>query len=194
MTESQIKSSLSGLENGNQKLENQGDPIQISTFNFPLPKTNVAIKGYATLDYSLVIVRLLLGLTVAAHGAQKLVGWFGGYGYEGTMWFFTETIGLPYVLALAIILTESLGMIAFAFGLFTRFLSTSLIVIMLGAIFTVHGQFGFFMNWEGNQGGEGFEFHLLVIALAAVTAIHGAGAFSFDNLLFKRKSIQQNVA
>lgn len=92
MTESQIKSSLSGLENGNQKLENRGDPIQISTFNFPLPKTNVAIKGYGTLDYSLVIVRLL------------------------------------------------------------------------------------------------------VIALAAVTAIQGAGAFSFDNLLFKRKSIQQNVA
>jgi putative oxidoreductase len=108
------------------------------------------------------------------------------------MGFFTKSIGLPYIFALGIILAESLGMIALALGLFSRFLSVSIIAIMLGAIVTVHGQFGFFMNWGGNQAGEGFEFHVLVIALAVVTALHGAGAFSLDGLLFKKKSVQQD--
>ena len=150
------------------------------------------MKTSTKLDYTLLAVRVFLGLTVAAHGAQKLFGWFGGYGFEGTMGFFTKSIGLPYIFALGIILAESLGMIALALGLFTRFLSVSVIAIMLGAILTVHGQFGFFMNWGGNQAGEGFEFHVLVIALAAVTALHGAGSLSLDSVLFKKKSVQQD--
>ena len=163
-----------------------------SSKNNSSTETNRAMKTFTKLDYSLLAVRVLLGLTVAAHGAQKLFGWFGGYGFEGTMGFFTETIGLPYVFGLAIILAESIGMIALAFGLFTRFLSVSLVAVMLGAIFTVYGQFGFFMNWSGTQGGEGFEFHILVIALAAFTAINGAGALSLDSLLVKKKSVDQD--
>lgn len=150
------------------------------------------MKSFTKLDYTLLTVRVLLGLTVAAHGAQKLLGWFGGYGFEGTMGFFTQSIGVPYIFALGIIMAESLGMIALALGLFTRFLSATLIAIMLGAIVTVHAEFGFFMNWGGNQGGEGFEFHLLVIALATVTTLHGAGALSVDEFFFKKKSIQKD--
>jgi putative oxidoreductase len=138
------------------------------------------------IDYTLLMVRLLLAVVVGAHGAQKLFGWFGGFGFEGTMGFFTETIGLPYVLALGIILAETVGMLALAFGAFSRFISISVIAIMIGAIATTHGQHGFFMNWFGAQGGEGFEFHLLIIGLSAVVSIHGAGTLSVDALLSKK--------
>jgi len=137
-------------------------------------------------DVSLLTVRIFLSIVVAAHGAQKLFGWFDGYGFEGTMGFFTQTIGLPYLFALMIILAESLGMVALAAGLFSRVISGSLIVIMVGAILTTHGQFGFFMNWSGTKGGEGFEFHLLVIAISAVISLNGAGAYSIDHAIAKR--------
>jgi putative oxidoreductase len=138
------------------------------------------MKTNRTLDASLLISRIMLGIVIAGHGAQKLFGWFGGYGFDGTIGFFTGVVGLPYFLALSIMLAETIGMIALVFGFLSRIISTSLILIMLGAIITTHGQFGFFMNWSGVQAGEGFEFHLLVIALASVIAINGAGAFSVD--------------
>ncbi len=141
-----------------------------------------------SIDITLLVTRVVVGITVAAHGAQKLFGWFGGYGFDGTMGFFTETIGLPYALGLLVILAESLGMVALAFGLLTRFLSGSLILIMIGAIVTTHLEHGFFMNWNGAQGGEGFEFHILVIALAFVTLVNGAGAYSLDHVI--RKNLQ----
>lgn len=136
-------------------------------------------------DTSLLIARAFLGIVIAGHGAQKLLGWFGGFGFEGTIGFFTGTIGLPYVFALLIILAESLGMIALIFGFATRLLSAALIPIMLGAIITTHGQFGFFMNWFSAQAGEGYEFHLLVIALSSVIALNGAGAYSVDAYIQK---------
>lgn len=139
-----------------------------------------------TFDYTLLIVRFFLGIVMAAHGAQKLLGWFGGYGFEGTMGYFMQN-GLPYILALALILAESFGMIALALGLFSRFMSGSLILIMLGAILTTHAQNGFFMNWFGAQAGEGFEFHLLIIGLSVVIVLNGAGAYSLDALLFKKE-------
>jgi putative oxidoreductase len=137
-------------------------------------------------DISLLIVRVIPGIIVAAHGSQKLLGWFGGYGFEGTMTFFTDTIGLPYLIAFFIILAESVGMIALIAGLFSRLISGSLIAIMIGAIVTVHGEFGFFMNWSGNNAGEGFEFHLLIISLAMVIVINGPGAYSMDYILRRR--------
>lgn len=141
------------------------------------------------IDYTLLGVRLSLGMVVAAHGAQKLLGWFGGYGFDGTMGFFTDIIGLPYMIALAIIAIESAGMILLVLGLFSRFISASLIDIMTGAILTTHGQHGFFMNWSGNQAGEGFEFHLLIIALSAVIMINGTGALSLDATIFPKRSL-----
>lgn len=137
-------------------------------------------------DITLLIVRIFLGSVIGMHGAQKLLGWFEGYGFEGTIGFFTQTIGLPYLFAVLIVLAESIGMIALILGLFTRVLGASLIMIMVGAIMTVHGQYGFFMNWAGAQGGEGFEFHLLAIALSVIVLLNGAGTFSLDHLLLKK--------
>lgn len=134
-------------------------------------------------DTSLLIARIILGTVIAGHGSQKLLGWFGGFGFDGTMQFFTTAVGLPYILALLIILAESLGMVALIAGFGTRIFSAALIPIMLGAIITTHGQFGFFMNWFGAQGGEGIEFHLLVIALAALLSLNGAGTYSVDAYL-----------
>ena len=137
-------------------------------------------------DWSLLLTRLLLGVVIAAHGAQKLFGWFGGFGFEGSMNFFNQDVGLPYIAGLLIILEESFGMLALIAGTFTRVCAAGMIVIMLGALVTTHLEHGFFMNWFGNQAGEGYEFDLLVIALCLQLVIHGAGAYSLDRFLATR--------
>jgi putative oxidoreductase len=128
-------------------------------------------------------IRITVAFIMLAHGVQKFFGWFGGYGFEGTMGFFTTTIGLPYILGLLIILAESIGMVLLLVGFFTRFLAAATTVIMLGAI-SFHLHNGFFMNWNGSLVGEGFEFHILVIALALVLAINGGGIYSLDRIIF----------
>ena len=139
-----------------------------------------------TSDIALLLTRIFVGGIVFAHGAQKLFGWFAGYGFNATADYFVETIGLPYLFAVLIILAESVGMIVLVLGLFSRILSASVILIMLGAIITEHGQFGFFMNWSGSQAGEGFEFHLAIIALATVIMLQGAGFYSLDSYLLRK--------
>ena len=127
-----------------------------------------------------VILRLTLGLVMWPHGAQKLLGWFGGYGFAGTMGFFTETMHLPWLIAVLVIIGEFFGSLALLAGLLTRFSAASLGVIMLGAMTTVHLPHGFFMNWFGKQSGEGYEYHLLVIGIAAALLVTGAGRWSAD--------------
>lgn len=146
------------------------------------------------IDLTLLFVRVMLAVVVFAHGAQKLFGWFGGYGFEGTMGYFTESVGLPYVFALLIILAESVGMILLALGFLTRIWSAAIILIMLGAIVKEHGQFGFFMNWAGAQGGEGFEFHLLAMVISFVPLIHGGGAYSLDNVAINARMAAKKKA
>ncbi|HEX2616975.1 MAG TPA: DoxX family protein [Flavobacteriales bacterium] len=130
-----------------------------------------------------LILRLTLGAVMFPHGAQKLLGWWGGYGFKGTMGFFTGTIGLPYVLGAAIILTESIGALALIAGFATRFWAVAFIVVMLGAIVTVQWPNGFFMNWFGGQAGEGIEFSLLMIGIAVALLIEGGGRYAVDGLL-----------
>lgn len=139
-------------------------------------------------DVAATVLRLTLGGVMFAHGAQKLLGWFGGFGFEGTMGFFTGTIGLPAWLAVLIILLEFFGGIALMIGLAGRLMAAGFAGIMLGAIFTVHGQNGFFMNWTGSQPGEGFEFHLLALAMAVALILKGSGALSVDRVLAVRNS------
>jgi putative oxidoreductase len=143
-------------------------------------------KTPVSIDLSLLVARLVLSIVVAGHGAQKLFGWFHGYGFEGAMQFFTETIGLPYLFGVLIILTETLGMLLLFAGYFTRLFASGVVMIMLGAIFTYHAPNGFFMNWDGNLPGEGYEFHLLATALAATLSISGGGKFSLDYFFTKR--------
>lgn len=128
-----------------------------------------------------LILRIGLGSVIAAHGAQKLLGWFGGFGYEGTMGFFTQKLGLPWLVAFLVIIGESIGAVALAAGLLTRFTAASYVVIMLGAIVIVHWPQGFFMNWFGQQQGEGFEYHLLVIAMSAALVLTGGGKWALDS-------------
>jgi len=135
-------------------------------------------------DVTLTTLRLVLGVVFFAHGAQKLLGWFGGYGYHGTMGAFTH-MGMPAPIAFLIIITEFFGGLGLIAGLLTRIASLGIGCLMIGAIFMVHLQNGFFMNWYGNQKGEGYEFHLLAIAMAATLLLRGAGAFSADRALAK---------
>jgi putative oxidoreductase len=130
-----------------------------------------------------LILRVVLGGVIFTHGAQKLLGWYGGFGFEGTMGFFTQQMGLPWLVAFLVIIGESLGSLGLIAGLFTRFTAGSFIVIMLGAIMTVHLPQGFFMNWMGQQTGEGFEYHLLVIGMSVALLISGGGKWAVDSLI-----------
>jgi putative oxidoreductase len=142
-------------------------------------------------DPVLTIVRIVLGVVMFAHGAQKALGWFGGYGFRGTMGFFHEQLKIPSVLAVLAILAEFLGSICLILGLFTRVAALGIMIVMLAAIFMVHLKVGFFSNWFGNQKGEGFEYHLLAIALCVVLLARGAGAFSLDHMLYQRVSANE---
>ena len=129
-----------------------------------------------------LILRVTLAVVMFPHGAQKVFGWFGGHGFKGTMKSFTGS-GIPTVFALLAIAAESLGPLALAVGLLTRVAAFGIACVMLVAIVTVHRLNGFFMNWEGNQKGEGFEYHLLALAMAISLIIVGAGAWSLDGAL-----------
>lgn len=133
-------------------------------------------------DLALTIARIILGIVFFAHGAQKMLGWFGGSGFSATMQGFTS-MGFPSVLAFLVIFIEFFGALALIFGLLARPAALGIVALMLGAIAMVHLRFGFFMNWYGKQPGEGFEFHLLAIALAIVILIRGAGALSVDRAI-----------
>jgi putative oxidoreductase len=130
-----------------------------------------------------VILRLVLGVVFFAHGSQKMLGWFGGYGFSGTMAYFTGPAHIPAVLAFLAIAAEFFGGIGLMFGFLTRIAAFGISVNMLVAIATVHSAAGFFMNWTGTQKGEGFEYHLLVLAMTAFLMIRGGGAFSLDRAI-----------
>ena len=139
---------------------------------------------YATDDsVTTALLRVVLGIVFFAHGAQKMLGWFGGFGFSGTMEFFTGVMHIPAPLAFLAIAAEFFGGIGLLLGFLTRIAAFGIGVNMLVAITKVHHVFGFFMNWNGTQKGEGFEFHLLVLAIVAFLMIRGAGAFSVDHAL-----------
>jgi putative oxidoreductase len=130
-----------------------------------------------------VILRLVLGVVFFAHGAQKLLGWFGGPGFSGTMGLFTGYLHIPAPLALLAIAAEFFGGLGLILGFLTRVAALGITVNMLVAIATVHRSFGFFMNWAGTQKGEGFEYHLLVLAITGYLMLRGAGALSVDRAI-----------
>ncbi|AIA31032.1 MULTISPECIES: DoxX family protein [Leptospirillum] len=132
---------------------------------------------------SLTIIRIGVGAVLLPHGFQKLLGWFGGFGWGPTIGFFSHSLHIPAFLTVLVILGESLGSVAMLMGFMTRFVATGYILIMLGAIDLVHWQNGFFMNWFGKQAGEGFEYHLLVIAMAASLLVGGGGKWSLDGVI-----------
>ena len=136
-------------------------------------------------DFTLTVVRLVLGVVFFAHGAQKMLGWFGGYGFTGTMGFFTQMMHIPAPLAFLAICAEFFGGLGLLVGLLSRVAAFGISMNMLVAIFAVHIHNGFFANWSGQQKGEGIEYHLLALALLLVVMIKGAGALSVDRALSK---------
>jgi putative oxidoreductase len=136
-------------------------------------------------DTSGLVLRLALALTMFPHGAQKALGWFGGFGFSKTVGFFVSG-GMPAPLAVLVIAAEFLGSIALVLGFFTRWSAFGIGLVMLGAVGMVHSHNGFFMNWMGNQKGEGIEYFIPVIAIALVLIVNGGGRFALDSVLAKR--------
>jgi putative oxidoreductase len=129
------------------------------------------------------LLRLVLGVVFFAHGAQLMLGWFGGYGLQGSIRFFTTALHIPAAMAFLAIATEFFGGIALVAGFLARVAAVGIAIDMVVAVLMVHKQFGFFMNWFGDQKGEGYEFHLLAIAIAIYLILEGAGFASIDRLL-----------
>ena len=134
------------------------------------------IRDRSSVDWALLLARVVVGVIFMAHGAQKLFGAFGGPGLSAVV----QMMGpVGYLVTVG----EFFGGLGLALGIFSRFSAASIIVIMLGAIGMVHGQFGFFMNWAGQQAGEGFEYHLLAIGLLLPIVIAGPGRFALSRLV-----------
>jgi putative oxidoreductase len=129
------------------------------------------------------ILRLFLGLVIFPHGAQKMLGWFNGFGFESSMQYFTKTVGLPWIVGFIVILLEFFGALALIVGIGARIFSALYLVLAIGIVLFTRLEFGFFMNWFSNQGGEGYEYFLFWIAIALVLVITGAGKYSIDSLL-----------
>jgi putative oxidoreductase len=143
------------------------------------------IKKLFATDGSLsgTILRVALGAAMFPHGAQKLLGLFGGAGFNASMKWLESNFHVPAYLALAAILAESVGAFALVTGFFTRLAALAVAVDMAVAVYLVHWKIGFFMNWMGNQKGEGFEYHILAIAIGLALAIKGGGLWSVDRAL-----------
>ena len=133
---------------------------------------------------ALLVLRVALAIVILPQGAQKLLGWFGGPGVDGTMQMFAA-LGVPAGIAVLVIVSDFFGSLALAIGLVGRFAAFGTTMVMLGAMVLVHGQHGFFLNWNGDQAGEGIQFHLLVLAVAVVLMGRGSGAWSVDRLLLR---------
>ena len=136
-------------------------------------------------DLMLTLVRVVLGIVFFAHGAQKLLGWYGGFGFSATVGAFLK-MGMPLAVAYFAIFVEFFGGLSMIFGLLSRLGGLGIAAEMCGAVAAVHYRNGLFMNWYGTQKGEGFEYHLLAIAIAVLIMIRGAGAFSLDRLIAKK--------
>jgi len=139
-------------------------------------------------DLSLTLLRLVLGIVFFAHGTQKAFGWFGGYGFSGTMGYFTEQMHIPAVFAVLAIAAEFLGSLGLLVGLLGRIAAFGIACNMAVAVLMVHRHVGFFANWTGQQKGEGYEFHLLAIAIALTIMVKGCGALSLDRALSKTRN------
>lgn len=138
-------------------------------------------------DKVATILRLILGIVMFGHGAQKALGLFGGYGFAGTMGFFTQQLHIPAAFAFLAIVAEFAGSIGLITGTLTRVAALGILGTMIVAVALVHLPNGFFMNWTGNLKGEGFEYHLLAIGIALALIVRGGGAISVDRALAAKR-------
>ncbi len=133
--------------------------------------------------YSNLVLRLAVGVVMFAHGAQKVLGWFGGAGFTKSLNAFTNGMHLPMGIALLVFAIEFLGGLGLIVGLLSRIAALGVGVEMAVAVQRIHFANGFFMNWYGNQKGEGFEYHILVIAMCLAILFRGSGRLSLDRAI-----------
>jgi putative oxidoreductase len=126
------------------------------------------------MSLALLVIRLALGTIMFAHGAQKLLGWFGGPGVDGTLGFMGQ-MGIPALLAWAAILAEFFGGLAVLFGVLARLAALTIAIDMLVAMLLVHAPNGFF---NGGPNGAGIEFTLMLFASATAIMIAGPGRYA----------------
>jgi putative oxidoreductase len=132
-----------------------------------------------------MLARLALGIVIFPHGAQNLLGWYGGPGLEAALGSYSG-LGIPSFLGWLVILTEFAGGLALIIGFLGRLMALAIAITLVVAVLTLHWSVGFFMNWNGQLNGEGFEFHILAITLALIVMILGSGAVSVDRALTTR--------
>jgi putative oxidoreductase len=137
-----------------------------------------------------MLARLALGIVIFPHGAQKLLGWYGGPGIDGALGFYAA-LGIPAFLGWLAMLTEFFGGIALIVGICGRLVALAIAIDMIAAVMTLHWAVGFFMNWNSQLQGEGFEFHILAVTLALIVMIRGSGALSIDRALTSRPVVTQ---
>ncbi len=143
-------------------------------------------------DFTGLLLRLTAAIVLFPHGAQKMLGWFGGYGFSGTMAFFTDTLHLPWLIGFLVIVIEFVGPLFLLAGVATRLWAAFTAILMVGIIVTSHLDNGFFMNWFGNQKGEGYEFHLLMIGICLALVVNGGGRYSVDGSVRLGKKERSN--
>jgi putative oxidoreductase len=137
-------------------------------------------------SWSLLVIRLALGIIFFAHGAQKVLGWFGGYGLKGTIGYFQQALKIPPALTIMAALTEFLGGAALIVGFLARPVGVGLIILMLVAVAKAHWANGFFINWSLQPGkGHGFEMNFALMAMALAVLIGGAGILSIDRMIYE---------
>ena len=169
------------LESGAGRSDVVGDHYG-TTINGVMLKKFFATKP----EFAMLYLRLLLAAVMFPHGAQKTLGWFGGHGFNATMQSFTEQMHIPVVFAFLAITAEFLGSLALALGLLTRLAAFGIGTTLAVAAFMVHVSNGFFMNWSGQQKGEGFEYHILVVAIALALMFKGGGRWALDSLIAEK--------
>ncbi len=138
-------------------------------------------------DWMGLILRLTAGVVMLPHGLQKAFGMFGGAGFKASMNYFTVTMKLPWAISFAVIFLEVIGSIGLITGALSRIWAIGLIAVMIGAIVTTNAKNGMFMNWYGNQNGEGYEYHLLFIGICLAIVVCGSGKFSIDGMLVQSR-------
>ena len=140
-------------------------------------------------DLTLTIARVVLALVFIGHGTQKMFGWFGGPGFSRAIEIFEDTMGIPPALTVLAMVAEVFGGLGLLVGLLTRIAALGVLGVMIVAPFANGLYVRFFMNWQGRNPGEGYEYHLLAIALILVVLVHGAGALSLDRIIAMRSTV-----
>ncbi|WP_422877884.1 DoxX family protein [Ktedonosporobacter rubrisoli] len=145
----------------------------------------IRATGSKLADVASLVLRIVLACVIFPHATQKFLGWFGGHGFQATLFSFEHNLKLPFILALLAILAEFFGTLGVFSGLLTRLSALGIGTVMVVAALTVHLKNGFFMNWGGQKAGEGIEYFLLAVGIALALLILGGGKWSLDYALFK---------